>query len=214
MGEPESSVKQAVDEIVRRAGLCQPEKGKPFLIAIDGGSGSGKSTVASAVAEKLGAALVPGDDFFAANITEEGWAQRDAKARAADSIDWHRLRREALVPLLAGKRARWQRFDFESGVRPDGTYRMLADFVVCSPASVIVLDGAYSARPELSDLIDLAVLIDVPVAVRHERLRAREERSWLNTWHARWDGAEQYYFTHVRPPSSFDLVIKNAPTRE
>ena len=75
-------------------------------------------------------------------------------------------------------------------------------------------DGAYSARPELSDLIDLSVLVDVPVAVRHERLSTQEERTWLNAWHARWDGAEEYYFTHVLPASSFDLVITNAHSRK
>ena len=204
-------VKRAVHKIVQQVQRRQLAKSKPLLIAIDGGSGSGKSTVASAAAEKLGAALVLGDDFFAAHITDQGWAQRDFKARAADSIDWQRLRREALEPLLAGKRARWHPFDFESGVRSDGTYRMLAEFVECAPADVIVLDGAYSARPELSDLIDLSVLIDAPVALRHERLRTREERTWLNAWHARWDEAEEYYFTHVRPASSFDLVITNTP---
>jgi para-aminobenzoate synthetase len=214
MSNQDRFVRRAVHKIVEQAQRRQAGKSKPFLIAIDGGSGSGKSIVASAVAEKLGAALVPGDDFFAANITDEAWAQRGVKARAADCIDWQRLRREALEPLLAGKRARWQAFDFESGARADGAYGMLAEFVECGPANVIVLDGAYSARPELSDLIDLAVLVDVPIALRHERLSAREERAWLNAWHARWDGAEEYYFTQVRPVSSFDLVITSAPSRK
>lgn len=211
MDEIERFVKQAARTIVQRVQSLRSEKNRPLLIAMDGGSGSGKSTVAFAVAEELGAALVPGDDFFAAHITDEAWVQRDAKARAADCIHWQRLRREALEPLLAGKRARWHPIDFASGVRWDGTYGVLAGFVECAPAAVIVLDGAYSARPELSDLIDLAVLIDAPIALRHERLRAREEKSWLEAWHARWDEAEEYYFTHVRPASSFDLVISNAP---
>jgi uridine kinase len=117
MDEIDRFVKRAVQKIVRQAQRLLSEKSKPLLIAIDGGSGSGKSTVASAVAGELGAALVPGDDFFAAHITDEAWALRDVKARAADSIDWQRLKREALEPLLAGKRARWHPFDFESGVR-------------------------------------------------------------------------------------------------
>ncbi len=211
MDDLDRSVRRAVQKIVQRVQRLESERSKPLLIAIDGGSGSGKSTLACAAAEKLGAALVPGDDFFAAHITAEAWTLRDVEARAADSIDWQRLRREALEPLLARKQARWHPFDFASGVRSDGAYGMLAEFVECAPANVIVLDGAYSARPELSDLIDLSVLIDVPVALRHERLRAREERTWLNAWHARWDGAEEYYLTHVRPASSFDLVIPNTP---
>ena len=114
---------------------------------------------------------------------------------------------EALEPLLVGKPAKWHAFDFEAGVHPDGTYAMRTDFVERSPTAVIVLDGAYSTRPELADLIDLSVLIDVPVGVRHERLAAREDKHFLDSWHARWDAAEEYYFTHVRPKSSFDLVV-------
>ena len=63
MGDLDRFVKRAVHKIVQQAQRRQSEKSKPLLIAIDGGSGSGKSTVASAVAVKLGAALVPGDDF-------------------------------------------------------------------------------------------------------------------------------------------------------
>jgi uridine kinase len=124
-----------------------------------------------------------------------------------DAIDWRRLRAEALEPLLAGKPAKWHPFDFDT-IRPDGTYAMRTDFVECQPADVIILDGAFSARPELADLIDLSVLIDVPVAVRHQRLAARESTPFVESWHARWDAAEAYYFTHVRPKSSFDLVVK------
>jgi hypothetical protein len=84
---------------------------------------------------------------------------------------------------------------------------MRTDFVERIPAAVIVLDGAYSARPELANLINLSVLIDVPVEVRHARLAAREDKDFLAAWHARWDAAEEYYFTHVRPKASFDLVV-------
>ena len=78
------------------------------------------------------------------------------------------------------------------------------------PARVIVLEGAYSTRPELGDLIDLSVLVDSPPSVRHARLAAREDATFLKAWHARWDAVEAYYFTHVRPPSSFGLVVSTA----
>jgi hypothetical protein len=86
-------------------------------------------------------------------------------------------------------------------------YAMRTDFVEREPAAVIVLDGAYSTRPELADLIDLSVLTDVPVAVRHARLAAREDKQFLPAWHARWDAAEEYYLTQVRPKAVFDLVV-------
>jgi uridine kinase len=171
---------------------------KPFLIALDGGSGAGKSSLAVLLAHALEATLIPSDDFYAAYIPDAEWDARNPQDRAADAIDWRRLRSEALEPLLRGKPAQWHPFDFEAA-RPDGTYAMHPAFVERQPASVIILDGAYSTRPELADLIDLAVLIDVPVSVRHERLAARESSQFLAAWHKRWDAAEAYYFTVIRP---------------
>jgi uridine kinase len=182
-----------------------------MLVAIDGGSGSGKSTLAAAVAAELDAVIVPSDDFFAADITDAEWDAFSASERAANAIDWRRLRAEALEPLLAGRVATWQPFDFEAGTRPDGTYAMSAQVVTRRPASVIVLEGAYSGRPELADLIELDVLVDVPTEERHQRLASREEETFRDAWHARWDAAEDFYFAEVRPASSFDLVVGAHP---
>jgi len=77
---------------------------------------------------------------------------------------------------------------------------------------VIILDGAYSARAELADLVDLSVLIDVPAVIRERRLAAREEPAFLAAWHARWDIAEAFYFTHLRPATSFDLIVDGRGT--
>jgi hypothetical protein len=77
---------------------------------------------------------------------------RIARERARDYMDWRRLRSEALEPLLQGNAAIWQPFDLAAGVRPDGTYGISTEIVRCEPAPVILLDGAYSTRPELADL--------------------------------------------------------------
>ena len=170
-------------------------------------SGSGKSTLAALVAAELEAVIVPGDDFFAAEITDAEWDLFDAPGRARAAIDWRRLRREALEPLIAGRAASWHPFDFAAGTRPDGSYPRSAETEVRQPGSVIVVDGAYSCRPELADLIDVAVLVDVPVSERHLRLASRDDKAFSDAWHARWDAAEDHYFTRIRPASSFDLVV-------
>ena len=101
----------------------------------------------------------------------------------------------------------WHAFDFVSGLRPDGTYEMQTDPIGRAPADAIILNGAYSGSAPLADLVDLSVLVDVPLDVRHARLAAREETDFLAHWHSRWDAVEEYYFTQVRPKTSFDLVV-------
>lgn len=209
MADPKPQLLQAAARIATVARRLLKAKGRPLLIAIDGGSGSGKSVLAALIAAQTDAALVPGDDFFAANVTDAEWARRTPAEKAREAIDWRRLRTEALEPLLAGMRAAWHPFDFAAGPQPDGTYGMRARAEARAPAPVVVLDGTYSARPELSDLIDLSVLVDVPAEVRHRRLSEREEAAFLGAWHARWDAAEAWYFSEVRPRSSFDLVVTN-----
>lgn len=174
---------------------------KPFLVAIDGRSGVGKSTIAQAIAEEFGGIVVLGDDFFAGGPDSE-WDARSAEAKVADCIDWRRLRREALDPLLAGRPASWHPFNFISGVG------LSEEVVQRNPAAVIILDGAYSCRPELADVVDLSVLIEMTDDnLRRQRLLAREGHDFMASWHERWDAAEDHYFTQVVPRSRFDLII-------
>jgi uridine kinase len=197
----------ARDRVISAVRRRQNGRHAHIVVALDGPSGSGKSTLARAIAEEIAAVVVPVDDFFAAHIPDAGWDARSAEARARDVFDWPRLRREAVEPLREGKTARWHAFDFEAGVLPDGTYGMSSDWVSRDPAPVVLLDGAYSAGPQLADLVDLTVLVDAPEGERRARLEAREDPHFLEAWHARWDAAEAHYFTRVRPPSAYDLIV-------
>ena len=84
----------------------------PFVVALDGGSGVGKSTLAVAVAAEFGASVVHTDDFFASYWTGAEWDARTAAEKADLAIDWQRLRTQALEPLRAGRVASWHPFDF------------------------------------------------------------------------------------------------------
>jgi uridine kinase len=180
----------------------------PLVVALDGGSGAGKSTLAACVARRVDAAWIPVDDFYRADIPDHRWDDIPVDARLDLIFDWRRLRENVIQPLLEGKPARWYAFDFVSGRRPDGTYGMQTEPTERAPADVILLDGAYTAGPPLADVVDLTVLVDVPVAVRHARQAAREDADFLHRWHTLWDPFEAYYFGEVRPRASFDLVVK------
>lgn len=179
----------------------------PLVVAIDGRSGTGKSTLASLVAKEIRAAVVLLDDFFAASIPDADWDRMTVDERRAKVFDWARIRSEAIMPLLAGRVARWHPFDFESGQRVDGTYGMKTKAKEVEPASVILLDGAYSAGPQLADLVGSTVLVELPEEERWARLARREEAEFLAQWHARWTAVEDFYFSDIRPGSSFDLIV-------
>jgi para-aminobenzoate synthetase len=180
---------------------------RPIVIAIDGGSGSGKSTIAEILAQELNAAWLPMDDFFSAQIPDHYWDQFSVEERFEKCFDWERIRENALQPLRAGLPARWFAFDFVTGLREDGSYGMETKPKILEPARVILLDGNFSASPFLADLVDCAILIDVPIEVRHARINTREDPEFLKQWHALWDPVEAFYYSQIRPKESYDLVI-------
>ena len=179
----------------------------PLVVGFDGRSGAGKSTLASQVAVETDAVIVPMDDFFAASIPDAEWDRMTVEDRWANVFEWQRIRSEAVEPLLAGRVARWHPFDFDTGPRADGTYGVKISATEVEPASTIIIDGAYSSGPQLFNLIDLAVLVETLDEERQARLARREKAEFLAQWHARWDAVEDFYFSHVRPRSSFDLIV-------
>jgi uridine kinase len=171
------------------------------VVALDGRSGTGKSTVAASLGRALGAAVVNCDDFYAGG-TDADWAARTPAERADEAIDWRRVRAEVVEPLRAGRTATWVPYDWDEGQGPS------PQAITMPAAPIVVLDGAYTARPELGDIVDLTVLLELDDdALRRERVRAREGDEFTDSWYAVWDAAEDHYFTKVRPRESFAVVL-------
>ena len=202
------SIAVACSTVVKAVARLAPSVQAPVVVGIDGRSGAGKSTLASRVAHEVKAAVVRMDDFFAASIRDTEWDSMTVEERAERVFDWSRLRSEAIRPLLAGRAAHWHPFDFDAGPRADGTYGIKTIKVEVHPAPVILLDGAYSCGRQLSDLVSLRVLAELPDAERRSRLMRREEPEFLKLWGARWDGVEEFYFSLVRPSSCFDVIAR------
>lgn len=192
----------AHDRIAQRVRALLDRRGGPVLVAVDGHSGSGKSTLARRLVDDLGAVLVEGDDFYR-DMAEDERRMLDAAAGVADYFDWRRMREEALVPLSRGQVARYHPYDWAGGTGlAPGVCELL-------PHDVVVVDGVYSARPELADLVMLAILVETDPDERLRRMAAREHghASWHAQWDAQWDAAEKYYFLRIRPRESFDIVV-------
>jgi len=147
--------------------------------------------------------VIDGDDFYAGGTAAE-WDAMNPAEKASHCIDWRR-QRPVLAALARGEPASWHRYDWATD---DG--RLLEHPTVCPPAPVIILEGVYSARPELADLFDLRVLYDAVADVRRQRIVEREGEDHRAAWNWRWEEAEQWYFSKAMPRSAFDLVITAA----
>lgn len=170
----------------------------PFIIAIDGRSGSGKTTLAHQLAAQLEAQVIEGDDFFAGGTTVR---TDDAASRAEACIDWRRIR-SVLASLKAGQSAAWRPFDWEAF---DG--RLAEAPRAALPARFVILEGVYSSRPELADLVDFHILVDVSAETRTQRLLKREGQ--LGPWERQWHAAEEHYFGVTLAAHRFDAVHRS-----
>jgi len=188
------------------------DRGGPLFVGLDGRSGAGKSTLAEAITARLEAeptdlrvTVIDGDQFYAGG-TAESWDRQPPSEKAARVIDWRRQRR-VLQQLRDSGVAEWHPFDWEAEDW-DREPVPLASQPICARAgSIVLLEGAYSCRPELHDLLDLRMLLDVPRDVRRRQLLQREGAAYRADWEARWSAAEDYYFGSVMTPGRFDLVL-------
>jgi uridine kinase len=182
-----------------RINALRAEATSPVLVALDGRSAAGKSTVAHHVGAQTAALVIDGDDFYRGG-DDEFWNAKGPAEKVDAVIDWRR-QRALLTRLGRGEAARWQPYDWDAD---DGR---LGTAVTAGPAAVVLLEGAYSARPELADLFALRALLQLPRATRRERLLEREGERYRAEWEARWQEAEDLYFEILMPPESFDLLL-------
>ncbi len=192
-----------ISEVCKRITEIKAMKNKPIVVAVDGRSGTGKSTISALIAESTRGVLINTDDFWSGGSDEE-WEAKDPQTRADRAIDWQRLKREVIEPFLSAAVVQYFPFNFQDGSG------LSASPIVVQPADIIILDGAYSSRPELEDLIDFSILvISQDDAARRRRLILREGLKYMQRWHRLWDPAESHYFTHIRPSTAFDAIITN-----
>jgi len=168
------------------------------LIAIDGAGGSGKTTLAAAVADLLGdIVIIHGDDFYRP-MPEPERARLDALQGYERYFDWERLRDQVLAPLRAGEPARYQAYDWSSGRL--GTWRE------ATADGVVIVEGVYSARPQLAPYYRLTVYVDAPRETCLRRLRARGQNS--EEWITRWRAAEDHYLRATWPQTRARLLVR------
>lgn len=189
--------------LVGRIRECARELARPCVVALDGRSGVGKSTLAAHLAEALDACVLEGDDFFAGGVMVRTDSPED---RARDCIDWKR-QRVVLEMLRSGWEARYVGFDWEAF---DG--RLKTESTAVEPRPIVIFEGVYSARPELSDLLDLRLLLRVSEPTRLARLLAREGS--ISAWERQWHEAEEWYFTRLVPSEEFDVILREPATSD
>lgn len=142
----------------------------PFMVAVSGGSGSGKTTFVSKLQRRLEKEnpLIVSIDHYYKDLSH---LDPDARARTnfddPDSIESSLLLKQ-IRSLRQGQSVERPSYDF-------ATHARTKDTKVMEPSPVIIMDGIFSlCFPELFDLFDLKLFIDVDDDVRVVRRIRRD----------------------------------------
>ena len=115
------------------------------VLAIEGGSASGKTTLASLLADLYGCAVFHMDDFFLQ--PEQRTAERYAEI--GGNVDHERFLEEVLQPLEKGETVHYRKFDCAA--------MRIADAVPIAPTKLTVVEGAYSMHLALGKYYNFSV---------------------------------------------------------
>lgn len=139
-----------------------PTLGGRRLVCLDGPAGSGKTTLAAAVAARTPASVVHLDDLY------DGW---DGLGRLTEQLD------TLLLPLAAGRPGTYRRYDWHAGA--------FAETVHVEPADLLVIEGVGAGLSAYAHLRTVLVWVEAPTALRLARWRARdgiEVEAFIAAW--------------------------------
>ena len=166
------------------------------VLAIDGGSASGKTTLAACLEQKYKCTVFHTDDFFLR--PEQRTPERFATP--GGNMDRERFLQEVLLPLREGKNINYRRYDCSTST--------ILPSVTITPERLCIIEGAYSMHPELSKYYDFSVFLEATPQLRKKRIQHRNTPQSAKNFFEKWIPLEQKYFEHFKICEQCSMHIK------
>ena len=174
--------------------LCREKE--RVVVAIEGGSASGKSTLAEMLSEIYDCSLLHMDDFFLR--PEQRTPERFAEI--GGNVDRERFIEEVLSSLTKKETVTYRPFLCSKQV--------LGDPITIVPGRLTVIEGAYSTHPELGRYYDLGVFLDIAPEYQKERILKRNTPAFAKRFFEEWIPLENRYFSGFDTKNRVDLTVK------
>ena len=160
----------------------------PVMIAVDGFSGAGKTTLAIELAAALRAhhrvSLFHLEDIY------PGWDG------LADGIAYYCG--QVAAPLAAGRPAVWQAWDWDAGrYGPART---------TEPAEIVIVEGVGATAAAAGQLLDAAVWVQAPAELRREQALERDGETYAPHWE-RWAAQERSWAAADPAAERADITV-------
>ncbi len=170
--------------LVELAGNRPTTLGAGRLIRLDGPAGSGKTTLAAAVA-----ALVPDAQVVHMDDLYDGWTGLPRVSGQLDSL---------LLPLAVGEAGSYRRYDWWAGE--------YAETVVVPPGGLLVLEGVGSGSRAHAALATVTAWVWAPEEVRRARGLERDGPGLQEEWR-QWMREEDDHFAREAVAENADVLV-------
>ncbi|MFV0429244.1 MAG: 4-amino-4-deoxy-L-arabinose transferase [Arachnia sp.] len=179
-----------VASIISLAAARRPTVGAA-VVAIDGPSGAGKTTLAAALAEELESSTGVRPPTIATDDMCGGW---DGLPQVPDA-----LARGVLGPMAAGQPGCYRRFDWVA-------YGWAPGQVIVPPARWLIVEGVAAGARAGAAYLATIVWLEADRDVRRRRGLGRPDAEFAVNWD-RWAGHEARHFDAERTRERADLVL-------
>ena len=165
------------------------------IVAIEGGSASGKSTLGALMEQVYDCNLFHVDDFF----LQKHQRTPERFSQPGGNVDYERFSEEIMQPLLRGGAFSYRRFDCST--------MSLGESVSVQPKKLSVVEGAYSMHPVLRDAYDLSVFLDIEPAEQADRILRRNGEAMQKRFLTEWIPLEHRYFDALNVRESCTMIL-------
>ena len=166
------------------------------IVAIEGGSASGKTTLSGILAEVYDCNVFHMDDFFLR--PEQRTPERFAEI--GGNVDRERFAEEVLAPLKKKETVCYRPFDCSKWA--------IGEPITVAPKRLTVIEGAYSMHPELADGYDYSVYLDISPELQRELILKRNPAPLAQRFFDEWIPLENRYFEGMRVKERCTDIIK------
>ena len=170
------------------------QKGRT-VIAIEGGSASGKSTLSDVLTDVYDCAVIHMDDFFLR-------PEQRTEARLSEvggNLDRERFSDEVIRPISENKPIVYRPFDCST--------QTLGEPVTLPQKNLTIVEGVYSMHPAFGNYYDLALFLDISPDKQRERINVRNSPWLAERFFSEWIPMENVYFEKMGIKDRCDLVI-------
>lgn len=178
-----------ISEVLSKKSRC--------VVALDGRSASGKTTLAEIMRNTFDADVIHMDDFFLPAELRTS----DRFIEPGGNVHYERFNEEVVYGLNSGDQFEYQVFDC-SEMRIKGKRKV-------GKSKIIIVEGAYALHPKITAQYDVKAFYDIDKNQQLRRIIKRNGKTMLENFENRWIPLENEYIKAYSIKEKCSVVLKN-----